>query len=45
VRRSLTSGPRGWLVGPPLQPLTDLLHGHALQEAVTKNLKLEVSGS
>jgi hypothetical protein len=37
VQRSLTSEPRGWLngqtpwpVGPTLQPLTGLLHGHAL---------------
>jgi hypothetical protein len=41
----LTSGPRRWPVGPTLQPLTGLLHGQALQEAVTRNLKLKVSGS
>jgi hypothetical protein len=48
----LTSGPRGWpagqtpcLVGPTFHPLTNWLHGHALQEAVTRNSKLEVSGS
>jgi hypothetical protein len=52
VQRSLTRWPRGWLarqtpwpVGPTLQPLTGLLHAHALQEAVTRNLKLEVVGS
>jgi hypothetical protein len=52
VQRPLTSGPRGWPagqtpwpVGPTLQPFTGLLHGHALQEAVTRNLKLEVGGS
>jgi hypothetical protein len=45
VQRPLTSGPRWWPVGPTLQPLTGLLHGQALQEAVTRNPKLEVSGS
>jgi hypothetical protein len=52
VQRPLTRGPRGWpadqtpwLVGPTLQPLTGLLHGHALQEVVTRNSKLEVGGS
>jgi hypothetical protein len=45
VQRPLTSGSRGWLVGTTLQPLTGLLHGHALQEVVTRNLKLEVGGS
>jgi hypothetical protein len=52
VQRLLTSGPRGWSAGqtpwptgPTLQPLAGLLHGHALQEVVTRNLKLEVSGS
>jgi hypothetical protein len=45
VQRPLTSGPRGWPAGPTLQPLMGLLHGHALQEAVTRNLKLEVGGS
>jgi hypothetical protein len=52
VQRPLNSGPRGWPagqtpwpVGPTLQPFTGLLHGHALQEAVTRNLKLEVGGS
>jgi hypothetical protein len=52
VQRPLTSGPRGWLAdqtpwpaGPTFQPLTGLLHGHTLQEAVIRNLKLEVGGS
>jgi hypothetical protein len=46
VQSPLTSGPRGGRsTGPTLQPLMDLLHEHALQEAVTRNLKLEVSGS
>jgi hypothetical protein len=52
VQRPLTSGPRGWLAGqtswlagPTLQPLAGWLHGHALQEVVTRNLKLEVGGS
>jgi hypothetical protein len=43
--RPLTSGPRGWPTDPNLQPLAGLLHGHALQEAVTRNSKLEVGGS
>jgi hypothetical protein len=34
-----------WSVDPTLQPIVGLLHGHALQEVVTRNLKLEVSGS
>jgi hypothetical protein len=48
VQGPLTSGPRGWPasqtlrpVGPTLQSLMSWLHGHALQEAVTRNLKLE----
>jgi hypothetical protein len=52
VERPLTSGPRGWAAdqtpwpaSPTLQPLTGFLHGHALQEAVTRNLKLKVGGS
>jgi hypothetical protein len=48
VQRSLTSGPGGgggWPLSLPLQPLMSLLHGHALEEAVTWNLKLEVSGN
>jgi hypothetical protein len=52
VQRPLTSGPRGWpagqtpwLTGPTLQPLMGLLQGHALQGVVSRNLKLEVSGS
>jgi hypothetical protein len=52
VQRPLTSGPKGWPAGqtpwpagPTLQPLTGLLHGHDLQEAVTRNLKVEVGGS
>jgi hypothetical protein len=52
VQRPLTSGPNGWPAGqtpwwasPTLQPLMGLLHGHALQEAVRRNLKLEVGGS
>jgi hypothetical protein len=51
VQRSLTRWPRGWPasqtpwpVGPTLQPLVGLLHGHSLQEVVTRNLKLEVGG-
>jgi hypothetical protein len=36
VQRPLSSGPKG---------ITGLLHGHALQEVVTRNLKLEVGGS
>jgi hypothetical protein len=36
---------QGWPTGATLQPLTGRLHGHALQEAVTRNPKLEVSGS
>jgi hypothetical protein len=52
VQRPLTSGPSVWPAGqtpwptdPTLQPLVGLLHGHALQEAVTRNQKLEVGGS
>jgi hypothetical protein len=45
VQRPLTSGPWGWLTGPTLQPLMGLLQGHALQEAVIRNPKLEVDGS
>jgi hypothetical protein len=52
VQRPLTSGPRRWPagktpcpVGPTLQPRASWLHGHALQEAVTRNPKLEVGGS
>jgi hypothetical protein len=45
VQRPLTSGPRGWSVSPTLQPIAGLLHGHSLQKAVTRNLKLEVGGS
>jgi hypothetical protein len=52
VQRPLTSDPRGWSTGqtpwpadPTLQPLMGRHHGHALQEAVTRNPKLEVSGS
>jgi hypothetical protein len=45
VQRPLTSGPKGWTTGPTLQPFTSLLHGHALQEAVIRNPKLEVGGS
>jgi hypothetical protein len=52
VQRPLTSGPKGWPAGqtpwptdPTFQPLTDWLHRHALQEAVTRNPKLEVDGS
>jgi hypothetical protein len=52
VKRPLTNGPRGWpvgqtpwLVGPNLCSLVGWLHGHALQEAATRNMKLEVSGS
>jgi hypothetical protein len=42
VQRPLASGPREWPASPTFQPLTDWLHGHALQEAVTRNPKLEV---
>jgi hypothetical protein len=45
VQTPLTSGPRGWLVGPTLQPLVGCLHGHAVQEVVTWNPKLGVGGS
>jgi hypothetical protein len=52
VQRPLTSGPRRWpadqtpwSTDPTLQPLMGLLHGHALQAVVTRNLKHEVSGS
>jgi hypothetical protein len=52
VQRPLTSGPSGWPAGqtpwpagPTLQPLMALLHGHGLKEVVTRNLKVEVSGS
>jgi hypothetical protein len=52
VQRPLTSGPRGWPAGqtpwpadPTLQPLTGFLHMQVLQEAVTRNPKLEVGGS
>jgi hypothetical protein len=45
-------GPGGWLAGSTpwptgrtLQPLMGWLHRHTLQEAVTRNLKLEVDGS
>jgi hypothetical protein len=31
--------------GPTLQPLAGLLHGHALEEGVTRKPKLEVGGS
>jgi hypothetical protein len=44
VQRSLTSGPKGWLAGPTLQPLMGQLHGDTLQEVVTGNLKTEVGG-
>jgi hypothetical protein len=36
MQRPLINGPMGWPVGPTLQPLTSLLYGHALHEAVTK---------
>jgi hypothetical protein len=52
VQWPLTNGPRGWAAiktprptGPIFQPLMDWLHGHALQEVVTRNPKLEVSAS
>jgi hypothetical protein len=52
VQRPPTSGPKGWpadqtplVVGPTLQPVVDLLQGHGLQQAVTRNPKLEVGGS
>jgi hypothetical protein len=37
VQRMLTSGPRGWLAGPTLQPLVGWLHGDTLQDTVTGN--------
>jgi hypothetical protein len=45
VQRPLTNGPRGWPASPTLQPLVGWLHGHALQEAMIRNSKLEVGGS
>jgi hypothetical protein len=42
VQRPQTSGPRGWPVGPTIQPLMHFPHGHALQEAVIRNPMLEV---
>jgi hypothetical protein len=51
VQRPLTSGPRGWPASqtpwpasPTLQPLVGRLHGDTLQEEVTWNPKLKVSG-
>jgi hypothetical protein len=44
VQRLLTSGPRGWPVGPTLQPLTGWFHGDTLQEAVVGNSKPKVGG-
>jgi hypothetical protein len=44
VQRPLTSGPRGWPVGPTLQPLMGWLRSDTLQEAVEGNPKLEVNG-
>jgi hypothetical protein len=43
VQRPLTSGPRGWPVGPTLQPLAGWLCGDTLQE-VEGNPKLKVDG-
>jgi hypothetical protein len=34
-----------WPTDPTLQPPVGLLHGHALQEVVTRKSKLEVGGS
>jgi hypothetical protein len=52
VQRPLTSGPRRWPAGqtpwpasPTFQPLVGWPHRHDLQEAITRNPKLEVSGS
>jgi hypothetical protein len=52
VQRPLPSGLRGWPTGqtrwrasPTLQPLASWILGYALQEAVTRNPKLEVSGN
>jgi hypothetical protein len=52
LQRPLTNGPGGWPTyqtpwpaSATLHPLMGLLHGHALQEAVTRNLKLEDSGN
>jgi hypothetical protein len=44
VQRPLTSGPRGWPVGPILQHLTGWLHSDTLQEAVEGNPMLKVGG-
>jgi hypothetical protein len=44
VQRPLTSGSRGWPVGPTLQPLMGWLRGDSLQEAVEGNPKLKVGG-
>jgi hypothetical protein len=45
VQRPLTSGPRGWPIGPTLQPLMGWLRGETLQVAVEGNTKLKVCGS
>jgi hypothetical protein len=44
VQRPMTSGPRGWRIGPTLQPLVGWLHGDTLQEVVEENPKLKVGG-
>jgi hypothetical protein len=52
VQRPLTIEPKGWpvvqtlwLASRTLHLLTGLLHRYVLQEVVTRNPKLEVSGS
>jgi hypothetical protein len=44
VQRPLTSGPRGWPVGPTLPPPTGWLRGDTLQETIEGNPKLKVGG-
>jgi hypothetical protein len=41
----VVAGRPGRLIGPTLQPLAGLLHRHALQGTITRNLKLEIGGS
>jgi hypothetical protein len=44
VQRLLTNGPRGWPVGPTLQPLMGWLHDDNFQDTVEGNPKLKVGG-
>jgi hypothetical protein len=44
VQRSLTNGPRGWSVGPTMQPLVGWFRADTLQEVVKGNPKLKVDG-